>query len=161
LVHAVVTQILEVQEPEFIIETQTAVMGVRGSEGYIMQIANSSILYNIRGIWQGQSKNPRFPAVFLVQMGEYFEAPMDKHPFKGKITPDMLEMLKKMMATGVRDGALLGGIPLVTGGEGRPEWTPRREQMTQPVIPPQLIPPVHAPPSSGSGGTGFVPSGPL
>src|SRR4030042_3397344 len=103
-------------------------MGVRGSEGYIMQIANSSILYNIRGLWQGQSKNPRFPDIFLVRLGDFAEFPMDKPPILRKFTPGMLEMLKKMMATGVRDGALFGGIPpLVTDEEGRHEWTPRGE----------------------------------
>jgi hypothetical protein len=157
LVHAVVTQILNVQEPEFIIETQTAVMGVRGTGGYLLQIPNSSMLYCIQGIWQGQSKNPNFPTVFLLHMGEYGEFPMDKHPFKGKITPDMLEMLKKMMATGVRDSALWGGGPPPPGAGVLHDFKlpeDRRDRTTQPIIPPQVIPPVHAPPSQPSGPSG-------
>ncbi|MFH1595827.1 MAG: FecR family protein [Pseudomonadota bacterium] len=153
LVHAVVTQLLNVQEPEFIIETQTAVMGVRGTGGYLLQIPNSSMLYCTQGIWQGQSKNPRFPNVFLLHMGDYAEFPMDKPPFMGRITPDMLEMLKKMMAAGVRDSGLLGGGPPPAGAGGIHDLKlpVSPDRMTQPIIPPQVIPPVHAPPSQPSG----------
>ncbi|HEX9883466.1 MAG TPA: FecR family protein [Desulfobaccales bacterium] len=156
LVHAVVTQILEVQEPEFIIETQTAVMGVRGTEGYSLLVPNSSMLYCIQGIWQGRSKNPRFPDVFLVRLGDYIEFPMDKPPVLGKFTPGMLEMLKKMMAAGVRDSGLLGGGPPPAGAGGLPEFKlpMSPDRMTQPVIPPQIIPPVQAPPSHSSGPSG-------
>jgi len=148
LIHAVVTQLIKVQEPEFIIETQTAVMGVRGTEGYLLQVPNSSILYCIYGIWQGQSKNLNFPNLLLLHMGEYGEFPMDKQPFMRQTTPAMLELLKKMMDTGVRDTGFLGGIPLITGGERRPELTPRWEP-PQPIIPPTLEPRTPPPPPSG------------
>jgi len=160
LLHAVVTQLIKVQEPEFIIETQTAVLGVRGTEGYHLQVPNSSILYCTHGIWQGQSKNPRFPNVFLLHMGDYAEFPMDKHPFLGKITPAMLEMLKKMMDTGVRDGALWGGGPPPAGAGALHDLKlpVSPDRMTQPIIPPTVIPPVQTPPSHGS--SGFSPPSP-
>jgi hypothetical protein len=154
LIHAVVTQLIKVQEPEFIIETQTAVMGVRGTEGYLLQGPNSSMLFSTQGIWQGQSINPRFPGVLLFLAGDYVEFAMDKPPILGKFTPDMLEMIKKMMATGVRDGALWGGGPPPPGAGGFQEfklWTPP-DRMTQPVIPPTLEPRSPPPPPSGSSG---------
>jgi hypothetical protein len=154
LVHAVVTQLLNVQEPEFIIETQTAVMGVRGTGGYLLQIPNSSMLYCIQGIWQGQSKNPNFPNVFLVQVGEYFESPMDKPPVLGKTTPGMLEMLQRMMDTGVRDGALLGGLHNLGGGAGGFPESLRTPETTQPIIPRTLEPSLRTPPPPSGGPSG-------
>jgi hypothetical protein len=154
LVHAVVTQLIKVQEPEFIIETQTAVMGVRGSEGYLLQTANSSMLFSIEGIWQGQSINPRFPSVLLFLAGDYVEFPADKPPILGKFTPDMLSLIKKLMLTGVRDSALWGGGPPPPGARMLQDfklWMPP-DRMTQPIIPPTLEPRPSPPPPSGSSG---------
>jgi hypothetical protein len=161
LIHAVVTQLINVQEPEFIIETQTAVMGVRGTEGSSLLAPNISMLYCTRGIWQGQSKNPRFPDVLLVHQGYYAGFPLDKPPFLGKITPEMLELLKKLMATGVRDGAWWGGGPPPAGARTLQEFKSplSPDRMTQPVIPPTLEPSHRTPasPSSQPSGPSYSP----
>jgi hypothetical protein len=156
LVHSVVTKLLDVEEPGFITETHTAVMGVRGTESFTFNIPNRTFHYLIKGIMEVRHINPKIPGVVLLKAPPpvYTEIPPDQPVYLGRpVTPPMLEMLQKMMDTGVRDGALLGGIPpLVTGEEGRPEWTRPREQMTQPVIPPTLEPShrTPAPPSGGS-----------
>jgi hypothetical protein len=73
-----------------------------------------------------------------------------------KITPAMLEALKALMNTGLKDTAYLGAgagaglgagpqIPDVLGSPGSPEYG-------QPVIPPKLVPQV-APTPAPSGGS--------
>jgi hypothetical protein len=159
LIHAVVTQLISVQEPEFIIETQTAVMGVRGTAGYSFIVPNGSIHFCTLGIWQGQAKNPNFPSVILVRVGDYAEFPMDKPPVLGKTTPAMWEIIQRMMHTGVRDGALLGGLPHLGGGAGGLPGSLETPGATKPIIPiiPPTLEPRTSPPPSQSGG----PSGPM
>ena len=149
LVHTVVTQLIKVQEPEFIIETHTAVTGVRGTECFHMLFPNRTILVLPHGIMEGRSKNLRFPAVFLAHTGESWVIPLDQPAYRGPdITPATLERLKRMLDTGIRDSDLVQIVPrLGEGAEGFPDvlTIPDREK-TQPSIPPTLQQPVLTPP---------------
>jgi hypothetical protein len=50
LAHVVVTKLFKVQEPDFLIKTHTAVMGVRGTEVGIRLAPNTSTFLNFQGI---------------------------------------------------------------------------------------------------------------
>ncbi len=52
LAHVVVTKLFKVQEPDFLIKTHTAVMGVRGTEVGIRLAPNSSTFLNWQGVTQ-------------------------------------------------------------------------------------------------------------
>jgi hypothetical protein len=52
LAHVVVSKISEVVEPDFVIKTHTAVMGVRGTEFGIRLMPNSSTILNLEGVLQ-------------------------------------------------------------------------------------------------------------
>jgi hypothetical protein len=58
LVHAVVTKIFQEKEPDFFIKTQTAVMGVRGTEFYVLLTENADP-ENAPGV--GQDKSMEVP----------------------------------------------------------------------------------------------------
>jgi FecR protein len=49
---AVVNKIFKVEEPDFVVKTQTAVMGVRGTEFGIRILPNSSTIMNFKGLLQ-------------------------------------------------------------------------------------------------------------
>jgi hypothetical protein len=52
LAHVVVSKLTEVKEPDFVIKTNTAIMGVRGTEFGIRLVPNSSTVLNLHGVLQ-------------------------------------------------------------------------------------------------------------
>lgn len=157
LVHTAVTRLLKVQEPDFIMETHTAVMGVRGTNWYSLLMPNFTSIYLVDGLLEAKSNNPKIPAVLLLEALHFTQVMMGMQPQLPKpITPAMLELLQRMMDTGIRDGALLGGALHIGGGtQGLPEFRlpVSPDGMTQPIIPPTIPPPILKPPAS-SGPTG-------
>ncbi len=146
VVHTVVTNLLKVQEPDFLMETHTAVLGVRGTETYTVLFPNATGAYLIRGLLETRSNNPQLPETELLNAMEFTMIPMGQRPRKrGRITPVMLDTLKALMETGLKDTALLG----VGGGTGLEGGTqvydilgvPGGPEQYQPVIPPKLVPP--------------------
>ena len=62
---AVVNQILKAEEPDFVIKTQTAIMGVRGTEFGIRNQPNSSTILNFAGRSQVGNIFPEVSRLFL------------------------------------------------------------------------------------------------
>jgi hypothetical protein len=62
---AVVNKILKAEEPDFVIKTQTAIMGVRGTEFGILNEPNSSTILNFKGRLQVGSISPKVSRLFL------------------------------------------------------------------------------------------------
>jgi len=62
---AVVNKILKAEEPDFIIKTQTAIMGVRGTEFGIRNHPNSSTILNFKGRTQVGNIFPEVSRLFL------------------------------------------------------------------------------------------------
>jgi hypothetical protein len=62
---AVVNKILKAEEPDFIIKTQTAVVGVRGTEFGMRNQPNSSTILNFAGRTQVGSISPKVSRLFL------------------------------------------------------------------------------------------------
>jgi hypothetical protein len=62
---AVVNKILQTQEPDFVIKTQTAIMGVRGTEFGILNEPNSSTILNFKGRLQVSNISPQVSRLFL------------------------------------------------------------------------------------------------
>ena len=62
---AVVNKILQAEEPDFVIKTQTAIMGVRGTEIGIRNQPNSSTILNFQGRTQVGSISPKVSRLFL------------------------------------------------------------------------------------------------
>ena len=62
---AVVNQILKAEEPDFVIKTQTAIVGVRGTEFGIRNQPNSSTILNFKGRTQVGNIFPEVSRLFL------------------------------------------------------------------------------------------------
>jgi hypothetical protein len=158
LVHSAVTLLLQAQEPNFIVETHTAVLGVRGTEWYTLLMPNFTNIYLVSGLLDVKSINPQLPAVLPLRGLEFTQVPRGMQPqLPQRLTPAMLEMLQKMMGTGIGGHVLLGGaLHLGGGAQGLGEFKlpVSPEQMTQPIIPPTIVPPA-APPPGPSGPSGF------
>lgn len=148
LVHTLVTRILNVQEPDFIMETHTASLGTRGTEWYTLLMPNFTSAYLVHGLLDVRSNLASLPAVLTLTSMHFTQIRMGMQPLLAKpLTLAMLELLQKMMDTGVQDNLLLGGGGIMPEGGVIPFKLPvSPEGLPQPVIPPTIIPPVQISP---------------
>jgi hypothetical protein len=164
LMQATVKRIIKREEPDFIIETHTAVVGVRGSNPYVLLMPAFTSVYLPEGLLDVSSNNPNIPFLVPVHSMEFTQIPLEKQPYLPQpMTPAMLLMLERMMTTGVTPEALYVGPP-PTPGEELPFKLPVspdqriRLETIPPVLKPPLPPvtppvaPSHPGGSSGSGG---------
>jgi hypothetical protein len=109
---------------------------------------NFTSVYLLRGLMEAKSNLATLPAVLSLPPMHFTQVLMGEQPRMSKpITPAMLEMLQRLMDTGLQEGTLLGsGAFFGEGPEGSEFKLPvSPDQMTQPVIPPTLTTPA-APP---------------
>jgi len=152
VIHTVVTRLLKTQEPDFLMETHTAIMGVRGTENFSVLLPNTTGAYLIDGLLEVRSNNPQILGTVLLKKLEFIMIPLGQTPGMSRpISPAMLEMLRGLMSTGIKENAFLG----VGAGAGAPGSQvpdvlgfPGPERSMQPVISPQVVPPVVTPPAS-------------
>jgi len=148
LMQATVTRILKREEPDFVIETHTAVVGVRGSNPYVLLMPAFTSVYLPEGLLDVSSNDPRIPYVVSVPSGAFTQIPLGRQPFLPQpMTPAMLLMLERMMTTGVTPAALHTGPP-PTPGEELPFRLPVApdQMLRQQTIPPVLVPQQQLPP---------------
>lgn len=146
VMHTVVTRLLKAQAPDFLMETHTAVLGVRGTETYTVLLPNATGAYLISGLLAVSSNDPRIQGSQELQSMQFSTIPLGQPPTMARpISPAMLEMLRKLMHTGLKDTAFLGvgAGPGGPGGLQIPEVLgfTRLEKLNQPVITPTLVPP--------------------
>ena len=60
LVHTVVNRIIQTEEPDFIMETHTAVIGVRGTDWYTLLAPRLPRSIWLRGLWASAPIAPRY-----------------------------------------------------------------------------------------------------
>lgn len=158
LAQTAVKQVLRLEKPDFLMQTQTAIIGVRGTEWFTLILPNSTNVYNISGLLELTASNRSIPGSLLLPARKYSVVRRDQAPGPAQdLTPEILTMLLKMMQTGPREMP-----PGISGKPGLvPELEPVKipEAVTPPYAPP-LTPP-HEPPgrtptphSPGSPGTG-------
>ncbi len=153
VMHTVVTQLIKVQEPDFITETHTAVLGVRGTEIYTVLLPNGTAAYLVSGLLEARSNNPQISGTVLLNPMEFSLIPLGQPArLPRKITPAMLATLKALMDTGLKDAGLLGAGAGLGGESQIPEILDLQRDL-QPVIPPKLLPPVPPPTPQPQGGT--------
>jgi hypothetical protein len=145
LAHTVVNRIIKTEEPDFIMETHTATIGVRGTDWYTLLGPNSTGVYLPRGILGVRSNLPTVPAMLRLMSGHFTQVLQGLPPSLPQVlTPEILRMLEKLMDTGLTEAGLGFGQP--AGGTGAQYQTP----LTLPVSPDQkilqqTIPPVLGP----------------
>jgi hypothetical protein len=148
LMQATVKRIIKREEPDFIIETHTAVVGVRGSNPYVLLMPAFTTVYLPEGLLDVSSNNPNIPFQVQVHSWEFTQIPLDKQPYLPQaMTPAMLQMLQQLMNTGVTPGALYVGPPPATGEELPFKLPVSPEQRLKlETIPPVLVPKPQLPP---------------
>jgi len=145
LVHTVVNRIIKTEEPDFIMETHTATIGVRGTNWYTLLGPNSTGVYLPRGILGVSSNLPTIPALLPLQSMQFTQILQGRQPFLPQaLTPEILRMLEQLMDTGLTGGALGFGLPASgTGGRYQTPLTlpgsPDQKLLLQ-TIPPVLVP---------------------
>jgi hypothetical protein len=165
LVHTVVNRIIKTEEPDFLMETHTATLGVRGTNWYTLLGPNFTSAFLLQGILGVKSNLPTLPALLLLQSGQFTQIPQGKQPFPPQpLTPQILKMLEKLMDTGLSGSGVEFGLPAPgAGGQSQlPFAVPGSpdQKLMQQTIPPVLAPPHQIPapaqpaPSRGPSGPG-------
>ena len=174
MMQTVVTRIIKTEEPDFIIETHTATIGVRGSNPYFVLMPSFTSVYLPFGLLEVSSNNPQIPYQVMLGNMQFTQIPLGKQPFLPQaLTPAMLQMLEQMMTTGITPGMFWTGPPAGgtgTGGNQFPLGLPVSpdlkilQQTIPPVLqqqkyqpPPPPPPPPVAPSSQGGTGGGTAP----
>ncbi|MDO9070704.1 MAG: FecR family protein [Deltaproteobacteria bacterium] len=145
LVHTAVNRIIKTEEPDFIMETHTATLGVRGTNWYTLLSPNSTGVYLPRGILGVSSNLSTVPALLRLQSMQFTQILQGKQPsLPQALTPEILRMLERMMDTGLTGGWLGFGSP--ASGTGAQYQTPLTlpgspdQKLLQQTIPPVLGP---------------------
>ena len=146
LMQTVVTRIIKTEEPDFIIETHTATIGVRGSNPYFLLMPGYTSVYLPLGLLEVSSNNPNIP--YQVRLGnmQFTQIPLGRQPFLPQaLTPAMLHLLEQMMTTGIMPGMMLGSPPAGGAGAGGNQFplglpVSPDQKLLQQTIPPVLQP---------------------
>ena len=142
LVHTVVNRILNLQEPDFLMQTHTAVIGVRGTEWYALLLPNRTNVYNMQGLLELAASNRQILGSLLLQTLKFSEVRRDQAPGPARdITPGILTMLRRMMQTGVT--AIPPDLPGAEGPLPGLDQQGLPEGVMGPYAP--TLPPVQAP----------------
>jgi hypothetical protein len=163
LIHTVVKRIIKTEEPDFVMETHTATIGVRGTNWYTLLAPNFTSVYLSYGTL-GLSSNLRtLPALLLLKTMQFTQIPSGKQPFLPQtLTPEIIAMLERLMDTGISGAGLEFGMPATgAGGQIQSPFTlpvTPDQRIRQETIPPTLVPapqtpaPVQPAPSHGTPG---------
>jgi hypothetical protein len=139
-VHTVVNRIIKTEEPDFIMETHTATIGVRGTNWHTLVGPNftlTALSYGVLFVKPTVSGDQGI----LLHSRQFIQVPK---PFRPQaLTPEILRMLEQLMDTGLPDGGL--GFALPTLGSGTQFQSP----FTLPVSPDQRIRQETIPPTLG------------
>jgi hypothetical protein len=145
LVHTVVNRIIKTEEPDFIMETHTATIGVRGTNWYTLLGPNSTGVYLTGGILGVSSNLPSVPGLVRLQSRQFTQVVQGLPPSVPQaLTPDILKMLEILMETGLSGGGSEFGLPgSGAGGQYKTPLTlpgsPDQKLLMQ-TIPPVLVP---------------------
>lgn len=103
LMHTLVTKIFKKEKPDFIVETQTAVIGVRGTDYFTLAAPVTSDIYNNSGATEVNNIFPEIPGKVSLKGKEYTQVGLNRPPtlplpltqddinwIKGQMTPKML-----------------------------------------------------------------------
>jgi hypothetical protein len=146
LVHTVVNRIIQTEQPDFIMETHTATVGVRGTDFYGLLTPSDTAVFLKEGTLEVSSNILTISVVVTLHSRQFTQVPMGKKPFPAKpLTMQMLSHLERLMDKGLKAGGLLGphGLKLPEGSQNLqlPGFPGTQEhRLRQEYIPPVLQP---------------------
>jgi len=148
MVHTVVNRILQLQEPDFIMQTATGTLGVRGTEWYTLMKPNSTLVYLTRGGLALETVNPSKLSLDPMSWVEMFN---NRFSLPRGITPADIDMLRKLMDTGVPQSPDFQLSPLPPLGKTGPGYQ-LPEDLEKGI--PLYVPPILTPGGGKTPGTG-------
>jgi hypothetical protein len=144
LVHTVVNRIIKTEEPDFLMETHTAAIGVRGTNFYTLVGPSFTVTYLAQGTLGVSSNLSTLPALLLLHSRQFTQIPLGRQPSLAQtLTPEMLAMLERLMDTGLTGSGFEFGSPAPgTGGQYQPLMLPGSpdQKLLLQTIPPVLKP---------------------
>ncbi len=163
LVHTVVNKLFKKEKPDFTVETQTAVIGVRGTDYYTLVTPAVSDIYNNSGTTEVRNIFAEIPGSVQLQGKEYTQVGRNLPPtLPMPLTTDDIKWLQgqmtpKIVAKSTGSGAVPGQAQLlskvasntVAAENTRTSETPPgqlnviQNLQSAMYVPPQPIPPIH------------------
>jgi len=121
LVHTAVEKVYpDKAEPDFIIKTHTAVLGVRGTRWYTMLLPNATDIYTEGTKLEVRNIHPEIPGVQIMGVLQYCRVDAWLGPtIPINITKENLQLLERWMKFGIGSFSDLGPGPLAG-----PNWPP-------------------------------------
>jgi hypothetical protein len=101
LVHTAVEKVYPEKEPDFIMKTHTAVLGVRGTKWYTMILPQATDIYTEGTKLEVRHRDPNIPGVIILGALQYVRADLMSLGIPVSITPEILQNLQKQMKTGI------------------------------------------------------------
>ena len=117
MVHAVVSKIIKLEEPDFIVKTHTSILGVRGTSFFVNLAPLHTDLYNESGKMSAKNTFSEVRGTEIVGTMQFTRISMGLPPTKAMaITPEDLQTFKNRLV--VRSGgSSTGGDTGGTGGD--------------------------------------------
>jgi hypothetical protein len=107
LVACVVTRLVQAEQPTFIMQTHTALLGVRGTKWYTLLGAAYTAAFNEKGVLEVRSLRPDIAKKVLLMSGETSTVALDQPPTDPVRYPGaLLRLLEDWLTRGVPEGVI-------------------------------------------------------
>lgn len=108
LVSCVVSRLLKAEQPTFLMQTHTALLGVRGSELYLLLGANYTSVFNVKGIMEFASLQKEFAEKVVLLTGETSTVALGRRATEPVQYPDAIKrLLREWLQNGVPEGIII------------------------------------------------------
>ena len=153
MVQAAVNQAFDTREPDFIMKTHTAILGVKAAKWYALLGPNATDVYNESGRMSVRNIFPEIPGEITLNVMEFSRimtslAPTAAMPFQRQDMAPLERMLHTGDGIAMTPGGLGGPMPFVFPDQ--PGFQSLQTLATDPQSPffrpPQLLPPAHISP---------------
>lgn len=105
LVHTTVNKIFPGKDPDFIMKTHTAVLGVRGTKWYTKILPQATDIYTEGTKLEVRHRDPSIPGVRIMGPLQYLRADLLSLGFPVNITIEQLKSLERQMQTGLGESS--------------------------------------------------------
>lgn len=111
LVRAVVPRLFDGDRPNFLMETHTAVMGVRGTEWYAHLLPHATDVYTVAGSLVVRNLDERVPGEVVTQVMQYTRVGLKSAPTPPvAFSMEDLNILKKQLSPGLTPSSGAGSL---------------------------------------------------
>ncbi len=153
MVQAAVNQVSDTREPDFVMKTHTAILGVKAAKWYALLGPNATDVYNESGKMSVRNIFPEIPGEITLNVMEFSRimtslAPTAAMPFQRQDLAPLERMLHTGEGVAMTPGGLGGPMPFALMDQpGYPKLQTLATDPQSPFFrPPQLLPPAHISP---------------